>query len=243
MFWPTTARIEQSSTRGFLDAPRGDGLLEAFEAPSWRVGFVRRARRSRSSAPRTPGDHHHVASASFTRLNTAFAVPGTPTIPVPSTLIKHTSSMVARPLTSSPPARAAPARTVVVARGHAVDDRRARRGLVEVVASGRPGWCTSSQAASCAGAARWRQSTTAPTLRCTRACSSNRFLDTRGSALVHAVDVRPDRDVRRDEQRAEDGGGVIRAVALERRRDAVRRARDEPGGDEIARALSPCPPS
>ena len=36
--------------------------------------------------------------ASLTVWNTALAVPGTPTIPVPSTLIKQTSSIVARPV-------------------------------------------------------------------------------------------------------------------------------------------------
>ena len=36
--------------------------------------------------------------ACLTVSNTALAVPGTPTIPVPSTLIKHTSSTVARPV-------------------------------------------------------------------------------------------------------------------------------------------------
>ena len=36
--------------------------------------------------------------ASRTVWNTALAVPGTPTIPVPSTLMRHTSSMVARPV-------------------------------------------------------------------------------------------------------------------------------------------------
>ena len=61
---------------------------------------------------------------------------------------------------------------------------------------------------------------------------AHRLLHLAGIRGEDAVDVGPDRDRLGDEHGAEDRGGVVGAVALQRRGNPLRGSRDEPSGDQ-----------
>ena len=101
-----------------------------------------------------------------------------------------------------------------------VADARAGRRLVEVVPEDHRDVVTHRR--KCGArvqhvGAKVRQ---LPRLVVRQRFEANRLLNLARIGGVHAVDVGPDGDRLGDEHGAEDGGGVVGAVALERRRDA-----------------------
>ena len=100
MFLPTAASTAQSSTVE-ISLMRPAAMAFSKRADSARLAASASCERTAKQMECSEDAWLIITTlhpACFTVSNTALAVPGTPTIPVPSTLIKHTSSMVARPV-------------------------------------------------------------------------------------------------------------------------------------------------
>eukprot|EP00982_Pelagococcus_subviridis_P011991 31135-Pelagococcus_subviridis.AAC.22 len=220
------------SHRGdFLDPPRRDGLLEAFrERGDGSVGVVRPHREADRVLRGRLRDHHDVAVRLLHGLEHRVRGPGDADHPGPLDVDQAHVVDGGEAFDEARVLRAAA--DDVGVDGASVENRRSRRGLVEIVPQDdRDGVPHRRERRPRVQhvRAKVRQ---LPRFVVRERVEADGFFDFPRIRRVHAVDVRPDRDLRRDEHRAEDGRGVIASVPLQRRRDAVGRARDEPGGDE-----------